>query len=154
MLFKLMNAGPCCRSHVYLYAFTMRNRCAYPPRSPNSLAQSSNSFRPCLLTLGLMFIRLALKSSIEIGLMSSGAMCRSFSPRLRSGPIAASLARAVISEPEKPVPRVSGCTFARKTRWKHTVGELDQFFKVGVAHVMLLCAHKPPHLRLAHVVLW
>lgn len=30
-------------------------------------------------------------------------VCRSASPRLRRGPMAASLARAVMSEPEKPV---------------------------------------------------
>ena len=40
---------------------------------------------------------------MPIGRMSSGDMCSSFSPRERSGPMAASLARAVISEPEKPV---------------------------------------------------
>lgn len=30
-------------------------------------------------------------------------VCRRASPRLRNGPMAASLARAVISEPEKPI---------------------------------------------------
>ena len=74
----------------------------YPPRSPNSLAQSSNSWRPCLLTEGLMLIRLASKSTNPIGLISSIDMESKASPRLRSGPIAASFARAVMSEPEKP----------------------------------------------------
>lgn len=73
-----------------------------PPRSPNSLAQSSYSWRPCLLTLGLIFVKLASKSSNCIGLISSMVMWRSFSPRLRRGPIAASLASAVISDPENP----------------------------------------------------
>ena len=73
-----------------------------PPLSPNSLAQSSNSFKPCLLTLGRMLIRLASKSSNEIGRISSMDICSRASPSERSGPIAASLARAVISEPEKP----------------------------------------------------
>lgn len=75
----------------------------HPPLSPNSLAQSSNSFNPCLLTLGRMLVRLARKSCIPMGLMSSGDMCRSFSPSDLRGPMAASFARAVMSEPEKPV---------------------------------------------------
>lgn len=74
-----------------------------PPLSPNSLAQSSYSFKPCLLTDGRMVCRLALKSSNRIGRISSMVMCNSFSPKLRSGPIAASLARAVMSEPENPI---------------------------------------------------
>lgn len=49
-----------------------------------------------------MLIRLASKSSNPIGLMSSMDMESKASPRLRSGPIAASLAREVMSEPEKP----------------------------------------------------
>lgn len=73
-----------------------------PPLSPNSLAQSSNSFRPCLLTLGLMFTKLASKSTSWIGRIWSMDICSSASPRERRGPMAASLARAVMSEPEKP----------------------------------------------------
>lgn len=76
-----------------------------PPLSPNSLAQSSNCFSPCLLTLGLMLMRLASKSSNWIGLISSMDICSSASPRLRSGPIAASFAKAVMSEPENPTRR-------------------------------------------------
>lgn len=73
-----------------------------PPRSPNSLAQSSNSLRPEAETLGRMLTRLALKSVTSIGLISFGDMNSSFSPRERRGPIAASFAKAVISLPEKP----------------------------------------------------
>lgn len=73
-----------------------------PPRSPNSLAQSSNSFSPEAETLGRMLTRLALKSVTSIGLISSGDMWSSFSPSERRGPMAASFAKAVISLPEKP----------------------------------------------------
>uniref|UniRef100_A0A4E9DUX5 Uncharacterized protein n=1 Tax=Gibberella zeae TaxID=5518 RepID=A0A4E9DUX5_GIBZA len=75
----------------------------YPPRSPNSCAQSSYSFKPVLLTLGLIVVKLASKSSNWIGRISSIVMCNNASPRDRNGPMAASLANAVISEPEKPV---------------------------------------------------
>ena len=77
----------------------------HPPLSPNSFAQSSNSCRPCLLTLGLIFIRLASKSPKLIGRISSVDMYRRASPKLRRGPIAASLANAVMSLPEKPTIR-------------------------------------------------
>jgi hypothetical protein len=73
-----------------------------PPLSPNSLAQSSYSFNPCFPTDGRIFTRLASKSSNRMGRISSMVMCNSFSPSERSGPIAASLASAVMSEPEKP----------------------------------------------------
>lgn len=75
----------------------------HPPLSPNCVAHSSYLLSPSLPTLGLMLTRLAWKSWNCIGLISSLFMCSSRSPRLRKGPIAASLAKAVISEPEKPV---------------------------------------------------
>jgi len=73
-----------------------------PPRSPNCLAQSSYSFKPSLFTLGLIVRKLARKSSKPIGRISSIVMCSNASPNDRSGPIAASFARAVMSEPENP----------------------------------------------------
>ena len=75
---------------------------SYPPRSPNSLAQSSYCLRPALLTLGRIVVRLATKSDISMGRISSMVMCKRASPSDRSGPMAASLASAVISEPENP----------------------------------------------------
>ncbi len=74
----------------------------YPPRSPNSFAQSSYCLRPAWLTLGLMVARLATKSPSSMGRISSMAICSNASPSERSGPMAASLANAVISDPEKP----------------------------------------------------
>jgi hypothetical protein len=74
----------------------------YPPLSPNSLAQSSYSFKLDLLTLGRMVAKLATKSESSIGRISSIDMCSSASPSERSGPMAASFARAVMSEPENP----------------------------------------------------
>lgn len=93
----------CCRFSLNMCLHTTSTlSITQPPRSPNSLAQSSYSFRPCLLTLGLIFLKLASKSSNCIGLISSIVICKSFSPRLRKGPIAASLASAVMSDPENP----------------------------------------------------
>lgn len=89
----------------------------HPPLSPNSLAQSSNSCKPCLLTLGRMFIKLASKSSNWMGRISSVDMYKSASPKLRSGPIAASFARAVISLPEKPCLGVSRGTEGKWRKW-------------------------------------
>lgn len=74
----------------------------YPPRSPNSRAQSSYLRSPSGETLGLIEYKLASKSWNLMGRIWSMGVCRSASPRLRRGPMAASLARAVISEPEKP----------------------------------------------------
>lgn len=83
--------------HVTLSITTLQ-----PPLSPNSFAQSSYSCKPCLLTLGLMLTRLASKSPKLMGLISSVDINSKASPRLRKGPIAASLAKAVMSLPEKP----------------------------------------------------
>lgn len=74
----------------------------YPPLSPNSLAQSSCSLSPDLLTLGLIVVKLAIKSESSMGRISSIVMCNRASPNERSGPIAASFASAVISDPENP----------------------------------------------------
>jgi len=74
-----------------------------PALSPNSRAHSSNSCRPCLLTLGLILTRLASKSSNWIGRIWSMGVYRRASPNFRRGPIAASFAKAVMSDPEKPV---------------------------------------------------
>ena len=95
-------------SHVCMIVIDTDALChpVQPPLSPNSLAHCSYCLKPALLTLGLMVSKLAWKSSNWIGRISSMLIWRSFSPRLRSGPIAASLARAVISEPEKPIRRV------------------------------------------------
>lgn len=56
---------PSMRIVLYLRMLTLFN--AHPPRSPNSLAHSSNWAKPFLLTLGRMFAMLALKSSREMG---------------------------------------------------------------------------------------
>lgn len=55
-----------------------------------------------MLTLGLIVLRLARKSDNSMGRISSILMWSKASPRDRKGPMAASLARAVISEPENP----------------------------------------------------
>ncbi|KAJ6263750.1 LOW QUALITY PROTEIN: hypothetical protein Dda_2321 [Drechslerella dactyloides] len=81
-------------------------------RSPKCRAQSSYSCNPSLLTLGRMLFKLALKSSSMIGRMSSIRICSSDSPRLRSGPIAASFASAVISDPEKSK-KIRTCRISR-----------------------------------------
>lgn len=47
--------------------------------------------------------RLASKSISAIGRISSMVICNNASPSDRRGPMAASLANAVISDPEKPV---------------------------------------------------
>ena len=71
-----------------------------PPLSPKSLAHFSNSSRPFLLTLGLILSKLASKSPISMGRICSFGVNRRASPRCRKGPIAASFASAVMSEPE------------------------------------------------------
>jgi hypothetical protein len=92
---------------------------AYPPRSPNSLAQSSYSFNPDLLTLGLIVLRLVMKSATSMGRISSIVMCRSASPRDRNGPMAASFAKAVMSDPENPgLTSINGCNLALHQRGK------------------------------------
>ena len=73
-----------------------------PPLSPKSLAHFSNSSSPFLLTLGRMLSKLASKSTIWIGRIWSLGVNKRASPRWRKGPIAASFASAVISDPEYP----------------------------------------------------
>lgn len=94
---------PGSRRHVKCMLLLAQRGLSHPPRSPNSLAQSSYSFRPALLTLGLIVAKLAIKSDSPIGRISFSVMCSKASPRDLRGPIAASFANAVISEPEKPV---------------------------------------------------
>lgn len=81
-----------------------------PPLSPNSVAQSSYSLSPVLLTLGRMLRRLATKSTSMIGLISSIVICNKASPRDLKGPMAASFANAVMSDPEKPVHLCQSCS--------------------------------------------
>lgn len=50
-----------------------------------------------------MEFKLASKSEKQIGRICSMGVWRRASPRLRSGPMAASFASAVISEPENPI---------------------------------------------------
>ena len=102
------------KSHSFLTTAIANSQDPQPARSPNSLAQSSNSCRPCLLTLGRMLIKLASKSSNWMGRISSVDMDNSASPKLLSGPIAASFAKAVISLPEKPDFNVSMLNQRRK----------------------------------------
>lgn len=112
-----------------------------PPRSPNSLAQSSNSFSPEAETLGRILTRLALKSVTSIGLISSGDMCSNFSPRERRGPMAASFARAVISLPEKPGTLSASIPKVLKTD-RHTFSQIHQLVQVFVADVVFLRCHQ------------
>jgi hypothetical protein len=74
----------------------------YYPLLPNSSFHLSNASRPSRLTLGRIFRKLITKSSNPIGRISSRLVIKRASPSERSGPIAASFASAVISDPEKP----------------------------------------------------
>src|SRR5271155_2961386 len=72
------------------------------PLLPNWSFHFSNAYNPSLLTLGLIFLKLVTKSSNPIGRISSLLVVNKASPRDRKGPIAASLVKAVISDPENP----------------------------------------------------
>ena len=74
----------------------------YAPLDPNFRAQSSYSFNPSEDTLGRIYFKLFSKSSKLIGRICSVGVERSLSPNDLNGPIAESLAKAVISLPLNP----------------------------------------------------
>jgi hypothetical protein len=65
-----------------------------------------------LLTEGLIVRKLFLKSSKRIGRISSIVIVSRLSPSERKGPMAASFANAVMSEPEKPMQKLATAMYA------------------------------------------
>ncbi|WNV72463.1 hypothetical protein O6U65_0778 [Saccharomyces cerevisiae synthetic construct] len=72
----------------------------HEPDDPNCEAHFSYFTNPSWDTEGLIYTKLFLKSTRPMGLIISLSVSNNLSPRSRSGPMAASFAKDVISLPE------------------------------------------------------
>ena len=92
-----------------------------------------------------------------MGLISSIVICKSFSPRLRSGPIAASLAKSGDIRTRKSLSRITLVhaldAWTVKEGKGHTISELNKTIHVPFIKLMLLMTQQSLELTLPYVVL-